>query len=979
MRTRALLKAFATIIILSLNLIAISCFSFNLDFELDITKNILNSENVIIDFSKKININNYNYIKIISYEEKEFELYSSHNPNKKLNPGDFIPIQEQLIIKVPSSTKYLRNEQNKLGRIIYSLISRYQAVKESQNIINIKLSDPNLPLNLVLRKLENDTNDTYVTTDTYDTTHIYDNISLINNATSIIIPTTIPTTIPQPILTTIPDGIMTTIPFPKTTYPKDEYSISNINETNTNHKNETNNDKNSSFEQESTKENEYSNNNNENNENFCKIDEILNNTCNEGKMNLSNLEEIKNIFKEQIKEVMKGDENSNLKKIKTGNVIIQYGSLDEQKNSNDKEASSIDLGDCEKILKDINGISQNKSLVVYKVDVKTSDLSSTYVQYEVYNPDTMIQLNLSVCEKITIKTPVDIGTEMEDIYNSLSESGYNLFDGEDSFYQDICTTYTTPNGTDILLSDRKKDIYSSTSNVTLCQTGCKLYSYNPNSKKASCNCDTSTAQTSLSNINIDTLFDKEEIKDSFYETLSNSNFRVLKCYKIVFSSKFWNNVGGIFTALIGFAFLGFHILSYVLYKSMISSYIMKVINLNDENIAPNSEGKPEVVNIQKDDKTNINEKKEENKEEIIEENKEENIVENIVENITRGKRGKKKKKTKKKKSAEEAQFPPKKNKRKNKIIEESKVGVESSKNNMANDVAKNFNDVTDNKNDILIFPNAKTIDNNNDKIKEEKNINIITSKEGLDNNSNEKGETALETVLDITKLNDQEINTLKYEDALKIDKRTYFEYYWSLLKKKHLILFTFYPANDYNLFAIKVSLFLLSFGLYFTMNGFFFSDDTMHKLYEDKGKYNIIYRIPQILFSTIISAVINVLLKMLSLTEASILSIKQEKDKKKMFEKSKSINRCLKFKFFIYFFLSIIFMVFFWYFIACFCGVYTNTQIVLIKDTLVSYALSMVYPFGLNLLPGFFRIPALKAEKGDKGCLYKISLIVALI
>ena len=72
-------------------------------------------------------------------------------------------------------------------------------------------------------------------------------------------------------------------------------------------------------------------------------------------------------------------------------------------------------------------------------------------------------------------------------------------------------------------------------------------------------------------------------------------------------------------------------------------------------------------------------------------------------------------------------------------------------------------------------------------------------------------------------------------------------------------------------------------------------------------------------------------------------------------------------------------MVFFWYFIACFCGVYTNTQIVLIKDTLVSYALSMVYPFGLNLLPGFFRIPALKAEKGDKGCLYKISLIVALI
>ena len=200
-----------------------------------------------------------------------------------------------------------------------------------------------------------------------------------------------------------------------------------------------------------------------------------------------------------------------------------------------------------------------------------------------------------------------------------------------------------------------------------------------------------------------------------------------------------------------------------------------------------------------------------------------------------------------------------------------------------------------------------------------------------------------------------------------------------MLKKKHLILFTFWPQNDFNLFAIKVSLFLLSFGLYFTINGFFFSDDSMHKLYEDKGKYNIVYRIPQILFSTIISAVINVLLKQLSLTEANILSIKQEKDNKKMLEKSKSIKKCLRIKFIIYFVLSIILMAFFWYFITSFCVVYTNTQVVLIKDTLVSYALSMVYPFGLNLLPGFFRIPALRAEKGDKSCIYKISLYVALI
>ena len=52
---------------------------------------------------------------------------------------------------------------------------------------------------------------------------------------------------------------------------------------------------------------------------------------------------------------------------------------------------------------------------------------------------------------------------------------------------------------------------------------------------------------------------------------------------------------------------------------------------------------------------------------------------------------------------------------------------------------------------------------------------------------------------------------------------------------------------------------------------------------------------------------------------------------------------------------------------------------ILIEDTLVSFTLSMIYPFGLNLLPGMFRIPALRAVKKDKKCIYKISGILALI
>ena len=228
-------------------------------------------------------------------------------------------------------------------------------------------------------------------------------------------------------------------------------------------------------------------------------------------------------------------------------------------------------------------------------------------------------------------------------------------------------------------------------------------------------------------------------------------------------------------------------------------------------------------------------------------------------------------------------------------------------------------------------------------------------------------------------LNDEEINSLSYQEALIIDKRTYFQYYCSLLRKKHIILFTFYPNNDYNLVFIKLSLFLISFSLYMSINGFFFTDNTMHKIMVNNGEFDFIFHIPQILYSTAISAMSNMILKRLSLSELHILSIKQEKNIKSAQSRSKKILSCLKIKFIIFFIISLLFMLFFWYFISGFCAVYKNTQLILIENTLISFLISMIYPFGTNLLPGCFRIPALRAKKKNKNCLYKISGLVALI
>ena len=53
---------------------------------------------------------------------------------------------------------------------------------------------------------------------------------------------------------------------------------------------------------------------------------------------------------------------------------------------------------------------------------------------------------------------------------------------------------------------------------------------------------------------------------------------------------------------------------------------------------------------------------------------------------------------------------------------------------------------------------------------------------------------------------DEEINNLSYNLAILYDKRTYCEYYISLLKTKHNLINSFFN-NDYNSKIIKIDLY----------------------------------------------------------------------------------------------------------------------------------------------------------------------------
>ena len=220
-----------------------------------------------------------------------------------------------------------------------------------------------------------------------------------------------------------------------------------------------------------------------------------------------------------------------------------------------------------------------------------------------------------------------------------------------------------------------------------------------------------------------------------------------------------------------------------------------------------------------------------------------------------------------------------------------------------------------------------------------------------------------------------ELNQLEYEEAIYYDKRTFIKIYWDILCREHIIIFTFFVCNDYNIIYIKYSRFIFLFATDLAINVFFFSDESMHKIYLNYGKYNFIQQIPQIIYTTIISLLIEVLLCYLSLTDKYIYQIKKMAHNIDKIEIMK-ILKYIKIKLVIYFCFTFIFFIFYWYVVTSFCVVYENTQITFIKDSLLSFLLNILYPFIIYLIPSFLRIIPLRNAKINLKFIYKLSDII---
>ena len=532
----------------------------------------------------------------------------------------------------------------------------------------------------------------------------------------------------------------------------------------------------------------------------------------------------------------------------------------------------------------------------------------------------------------------------------------DLFNPYSDFLNDICFKFTSEKGTDVPLESRVEDYYQ---NISFCDDKDNShyisYNYSDSKKAITYRCAFGFYK------NLDEKSSYLDIIDNELKSFGTvSNIKVITCFKQFLNLKdLIKNYGGILC----FGVLFYQIICFLIYcylgVNAIKNKVDHLFELGRAIVRRLSN-----LGVHLDVGKDINNNK--SNEKIIVSPK---VKFNLWGNI---KLLKKRIQKQKNKNIDELNInhasPPKKislSKSTNKKIKNSKneLKKENIKESQKNDIK-----IYDTKKDVYLFENKdkSNININNSelsKLSSNKNsfkLNVDKQKE----KDKEKDEDKKSENSQIYEYDDDELNDMPLDKAIKYDKRNIFQYYWNILFSSHIILNVFFVHKDYNLFTIKLGLLLMSFPINITMSIFFYTNENIKLTYiksmDDISSFWS--NIANSVYSSILSDLTLNILRFISLTHDSVRTLRQIADINSAESKAQCILKCIKIRIVLYYILSFIFLLVFGFYILSFFAFFENTQIELIKSTFFSWLMSLLYPFLMCLISSIVRALSLKCK-----------------
>ena len=296
-----------------------------------------------------------------------------------------------------------------------------------------------------------------------------------------------------------------------------------------------------------------------------------------------------------------------------------------------------------------------------------------------------------------------------------------------------------------------------------------------------------------------------------------------------------------------------------------------------------------------------------------------------------------------------------------KLIVLNQLKKDNNKKNTSNDNKSNKK-AQRNKENIINFSNRSTT----------KRLNITLNKK---NSKHVK----FKEQKNINEKTHNELNNLSYTDAVLEDYRTFFQYYFSLVITKNILIFSFNCRHDFNSKVIKLCFFLYIFFIHLVTNTIFITEETFEALFISQGKMMFHYY-PNIIGITIITLAIKNILLNFIFTESNTLSIKNYKLFRAYKIMSYMIN-IIEIKCCLFFVINITSLLLFWIYIACFFTMFKSVQFFVLINTLVSFGITLLFPICLGFIPGIIRFYSLSNRKKQNRLFsyYLSQIIQALI
>ena len=575
--------------------------------------------------------------------------------------------------------------------------------------------------------------------------------------------------------------------------------------------------------------------------------------------------------------------------------------------------SSIEMAQCEALLRSKYKIFLPEQLIIYKLDIKTSsEYLTNKVQYAVFAPNGT-KLELDVCDEVGIKVEVPIKEDVLanlTLISMLTEEGVDVSNKSDPFFNDICVKFKSDDSPGLPFNMRK-DLYV---NNSLCSDGCKLQSIDISTRKANCECKTVYNALSLSGV-----------QSNFKDTILNSNFFVLRCYKQVFNAENLKvNAGSyIFLSLL---FLQICDLIYYAYTSIFPLKVMIMGIVERKGMA----NPPKKVKISKtstykssnyDSESNID------------------ITKNSREIIIKGRNNYQLN------SMEQSSIN---------YDEDEKPSTKALNNNYASPCVKNLE------------PQKLCIQDRN----------ILKTDTSIQNEDKNKDVIFTTTMKGNSPHTPEELNNFPFEFAVQHDKRTFCELYWEYLKYKHPLLNAFTLDTDSNLKSVKISMLIVTTAMNFAFNALFFTEDIQEENYNNNGNLSFIVTLPKVILSCLASVFISTFLTLLSSFHSKLQKLKESPNSETLNINIGIVLKSTKCKLHTYFIIVILLMIFFWYFAAAFCAVIPKYETLWIVDSCKSLVINMIFPFFFALGIALFRYIAIRKNSRCCFCFAKIINIV---